>query len=100
MKVASHMLASALLRYANALIEQNPQAASGEANRLYHNGELVVIHPAFLKAFKKEMPDMSPEETLRALSKFLSSVADGMRADGGYAASQGSQEQRDAIKSM
>ncbi len=100
MKVASKLLADALLRYAQALIDEHPKVAADEANRLYHNGELVVIHPTFLREFKKQMPDMSPEATLRAFSKFLCSVADGMRADGGQASREGSDEQRATIDSM
>jgi hypothetical protein len=97
MKVASKMLAQALVRYAQALIDDTPKIAADEANRLYHNGELVLIHPTFLAEFKKQMPDMSPEQTLRAVSKFLASVADGMEADGGEAAREGSNAQRAEI---
>jgi hypothetical protein len=100
MKTASKMLADALMRYSNALIDDRPKVAADEANRLYHHGELVVIHPVFLSEFKKQMPDMSAESTLRAFSKFLVAVADGMHADGGQAAREGSDQQRAAIDDM
>jgi hypothetical protein len=100
MKVASKILADALMRYSKALIDEQPKAAADEANRMYYHGELVVIHPAFLAEFKKQMPAMSAEETMRALSKFLLAVADGMQADGGKASREVSDQQRAAIKDM
>ena len=100
MKVASKMLADALMKYSKALIDDQPKVAADLANRMYHHGELVVIHPAFLAEFKKQMPAMSPEDTMRAFSKFLVAVADGMHADGGKASREGSDQQRDAIKNM
>lgn len=79
MRTASTLLATALNRYSQAILDDRRSDAVFEASHIYHHGELVIIHPAFIRALAKHSPDITPEEMLRVVSKFLTCVADGLK---------------------
>src|SRR5688572_18939887 len=81
MRKASFSLVETLEKWATAIKEDRPDDALDYAQSVKRVGEVVIIHPQFMRQFNEQCPQANPRESLENMSQLLTCVAAALKTD-------------------